>query len=161
MTKQPFLNPNGIKLNYDDVDDKSTNSSKYFGNTKLMAIIKNAVPEGATPLLISIIGSRAKGIETNDSDLNVVVIVRCGGLTNFDKTTYRRGDCITVEVNCLSIEEALKLASETNFKIYEALYSFVLYEHAGIPELRETFKLNYDPQKMRTPLARWMNHMAG
>ena len=85
VTSQPFLNPNGIKLNYDDVDDKSTDpSSKYFGNTKLMAIIKNTVPEGATPLLISIIGSRAKGIETNDSDLNVVVIVRSSGLTNLN-----------------------------------------------------------------------------
>ena len=84
VTKQPFLNPNGIKLNYDDVDDKSTNSSKYFGNTKLMAIIKNAIPAGASPDLISIIGSRAKGIETNDSDLNVVVIVHCGGLPNLN-----------------------------------------------------------------------------
>jgi hypothetical protein len=40
VTNQPFLNPNGIKINYEDVNDKSTDSSsKYFGNTKLMAII--------------------------------------------------------------------------------------------------------------------------
>ena len=39
VIKPPFLNPDGIKLNYDDVDDKWTNSYKYFGNTKLMAII--------------------------------------------------------------------------------------------------------------------------
>ena len=76
VIKPPFLNPDRIKLDYDDVDDKWTNSYKYFGNTKLMAAIKNAVPKGATPLLISIIGSRAKGIETKDSHLNVVVIVR-------------------------------------------------------------------------------------
>ena len=49
-----------------------------------MEIIKNALPAGASPDLISIIGSRAKGIETNDSDLNVVVIVHCGGLTNLN-----------------------------------------------------------------------------
>ena len=61
-----------------------------------------------------------------------------------------------VEVKYLSIEEAFKFASETNFKIYEALYSIVLYEDEGIPELRETFKLNYNPQKMRRSIAGWL-----
>ena len=61
-----------ISKKKEPVNDKCSQDE----NSKLIEVIKAAVPEGAVPLFISIIGSRAKGLETNESGYEVVVIVK-------------------------------------------------------------------------------------
>ena len=128
-------------------------------NTKLIEVIKAAVPQGAVPLFISVIGSRAKGLDGEKSDYDVRVIV----LYPIEVYMLQRApatcriktdlDGVEVEGSCVCLQQALRWALDTNPAIYDALYSVVLYETEVISKLRKLFELNYKPQKLRMALA--------
>lgn len=79
-------------------------------NEKLIDVIKGAIPKGAVPLFISVIGSRAKGLDGQKSDFDVRVIALYPMelyMLQRAPSTYRiktELDGVEVEGNCVCLQ---------------------------------------------------------
>ena len=133
--------------------------TQTFNKEELSDTIKQALPKDAVPLMISVAGSRAKGLAGDSSDFDVKAIVmyptksyllQRASPTCRINTEYNG---VEVEGTCIDILQALKWVVDTNPAIYDALHSIMIFETEIVDKLKELFVEAYSANRLRMALA--------